>query len=1295
MCPSIAVLGGGGDGGGGSGGDGSGGDGSGSGSGDGSGEGAGGDGNNAGACGEGGLGSCTNCSAGTSAGDPIDAATGEVFTVPKSDLFLPGFFNLELVRSYSSLMRRHDIGMGWGWSHSLGWSISVRRGSIDVRTAGGQIMPFPKLAPGQSAQVSGWALLRTAEGFVLRPGNEFFHVFVVAEDDPDEFLLREIVYRNRGKILLEYARQRLVRVTDTAGRSVVFGHDGAGHISSISVPNPQGENLVFARYQYDGAGHLVGAVDADGNGFGYEYDDDRRLVRATLPNGLVVHYAYDLRGRCVETWAAQPDGVEPALDPETPKLLADGATVARGILHAKVTYSEEGYSEVADSVRVQRFFSTPGGTVAKGISGRGGVTSRNLDEAGSILAQTDAAGATWRYQYDTLGNVTFEQDPEGRQIKLVRDREGRIAEMVDPSGGVVRHTRDRWGNVTATENAAGAMVSYRLDARGMVVEEILPDGTRRQTEYDAMGNRVMEVLPNGAVCRFQFDYWGRRIAESEPDGRTYRLRFSPSGQVVEIGDDMGRSKSTAYDGLGNVTSVALPDGTATRLERAGLGWVIAEVGPSGAVRATYNREGWLKSLINQAGEKATFEHDANGQIARETTFDGRTRTFKRDARGRVTSIKDALGTTVFERNRVGQIVKMTAANGEERAFEYDARGELVSAMGSGVGMSWQRDAVGKIVGEALEVHGTTYTVDSTRDALGRRTAWRTSVGLHVDARRDALGDVGELWAAGEQVLKFERGPFGSITRRELPLGGAVVDEPDAATRLRRRAVLEAGAPAVRIDGAPERIGGAARPAIEKVYAYSPVDDILSVTTTADGTTEYTYDLARHMTRKRGRRGDEELAFSATGNPFELGPNAPARQYDAGGRLTVKGKVEYVYDARGRLAEKRTRRDDGTPEVTRFRYDGWNMLRAVELPDGLTTELDYDPFARRVEKRVVKKLPTGKTQPVSRTRYVWDLLSVVHEITTRGAAEPEIQTYLFEDNDEPIPLAQRAGTGGSAAGWQHLVGDALDTPEEIVDGAGKPLGRLLRDAYGRTTVAAGSKATTPFRFPGQMEDAESRLHYNRYRYYDPDTGRYLTPDPIGIAGGLSLYEYTRNPIAWIDPMGWQHRLDVTGFRRGSTDLSGHLSRDSYLSGMGREEEDENFCPEEIRNRASCHTERKVLHDIENSGLSADELRGSTLNMRGDYPPCPNCHRAMHDFARRNGMTINYTYPRSGEANTITYGGANPRGSTPAARGLVGAYGMEGRTGGTDPPSSLNPADRYGFTNWSGATSAYRTERERVR
>nr|WP_261804217.1 RHS repeat-associated core domain-containing protein [Serratia marcescens] len=57
-----------------------------------------------------------------------------------------------------------------------------------------------------------------------------------------------------------------------------------------------------------------------------------------------------------------------------------------------------------------------------------------------------------------------------------------------------------------------------------------------------------------------------------------------------------------------------------------------------------------------------------------------------------------------------------------------------------------------------------------------------------------------------------------------------------------------------------------------------------------------------------------------------------------------------------------------------------------------------------------------------------------------------------------------------------------------------------------------------RYPGQLYDAESGLYYNRYRYYDPELGQYLSPDPIGLAGGIRPQGYVHNPLEWIDPLG---------------------------------------------------------------------------------------------------------------------------------------------------------------------------------
>ena len=1291
MCPSIAVLGGGGDGGGGSG-DGAGdGNGNGNGTGDGNGDGANGGGNGAGSCGNGAPGSCNNCHSNGSAGDPVDVVTGEVFTIPKTDLYLPGLFNLQIDRRYSSFQRKHDIGLGWGFTHSLAWSMKIERDRIRVHTGTGGAIDFPLLEAGQSAQLSGWALLRTASGYVLRPGDEFFHVFTADPDHPHEPLLREISYRNRGRVTIEYAGQRIARVIDTAGRVIIFVRDANGHVVSLDVPSHDGTTLVFARYRYDGAGHLVEALDADGHSTTFGYDDDRRLVRMGLPNGYAVQFRYDRQGRCVETWAARVDGtVDTALDSDVPDVLADGVTKAKGIYHAKLEFFADGGSEVVDSVRVQRYESgSSGGGLSKAVNGKGAVTTRTFDDAGNVVSQTDALGATWRFKYDALGGVVEQQDPEGRVVRLERDREDRLVEMIDPSGQKVRFARDRNGNIELTENAAGDILGYRNDANGMPVEVIYPDGSRRKHEYDLMGNLVSQTFPNGAVVRYFYDFWGRRVADIEPDGRRYTLRYSNRGLVTEITDTIGRSISYDYDAFGNVTACRLPDGRVERRAHGGLGWIHLEAsGSGGTVKAFYNREGWLTRIENQHGDNHLLVRGRTGSVIRECTFDGRTIEYKRDARDRIVSVKDALGEIVVERNKVGQIVKMETSDGEAREFVYDARGDLSHAKGDKVELGWLRDAVGKVVNETVSVDGETFAVDNVRDAMGRRVAMQTSVGFSVSARRDALGDVSELWTDGSLAMRFRRDAFGTIAERELPKGGVIHDELDGAARLRRRFVTDASASAGVPAGAPARVGGPAPQPIDKAYSYSPVDDVLSVTTSADGTTEYSYDLDRHLLAKRSRAGIEEFRYDAVGNPYDAGIDAPARRYEAGGRLVERGLVDYVYDARGRLSRKKERREDGAIDSTAYHYDGWNFLRAIDLPDRSRVELDYDPFARRVQKRTFRPSANGKKERVRTTRYVWDLLNIVHEIETDHASgeESRVSTYLFEDNTEATPIAQRTADPRSA-GWEYIVGDINDTPEELVDAAGTLLGRIHRKAYGRSEVDATSSTSIAFRFPGQLDDGETGLHYNRYRYFDPDTGRYISTDPIGLGGGFNLYEYTPNPIAWTDPMGWQHVMDVAGF-----DGPAGIIRNQYTSGLNPDINAPNYCPPDVRNRSNCHTERKMLSDLENSGAN---LNGTNLHVRGDYPPCPNCHRAMHDFAQRHGMTIQYSYPRTGPsagANTVTYQpGHPPAGDTPRAQALVSAYGMHDRPGG-EPPSHLNPADRYGFNNWNNATATYRDQRD---
>ncbi|MEX5548636.1 RHS repeat-associated core domain-containing protein, partial [Pseudomonas pergaminensis] len=97
-------------------------------------------------------------------------------------------------------------------------------------------------------------------------------------------------------------------------------------------------------------------------------------------------------------------------------------------------------------------------------------------------------------------------------------------------------------------------------------------------------------------------------------------------------------------------------------------------------------------------------------------------------------------------------------------------------------------------------------------------------------------------------------------------------------------------------------------------------------------------------------------------------------------------------------------------------------------------------------------------------------------------------------------------------------DHLGTPQELTAPDGEIVWSVHYRAYGEISRLDIGKIDNPLRFQGQYFDQESGLHYNRHRYYNPDVGRYLTPDPVKLAGGINAYQYTTNPTGWVDPSG---------------------------------------------------------------------------------------------------------------------------------------------------------------------------------
>ncbi|MBC2381520.1 type IV secretion protein Rhs, partial [Pseudomonas sp. WS 5096] len=227
---------------------------------------------------------------------------------------------------------------------------------------------------------------------------------------------------------------------------------------------------------------------------------------------------------------------------------------------------------------------------------------------------------------------------------------------------------------------------------------------------------------------------------------------------------------------------------------------------------------------------------------------------------------------------------------------------------------------------------------------------------------------------------------------------------------------------------------------------------------------------------------------------------PGPDVVAGNRLISQGDNHYDYDAFGNLIRERCGK--GHQLVTEYRYDCQHRLIGVTTPNGQSASYRYDPFGRRI----------SKTVDDITTEFFWqgDKLIAEHH-------KDKHRSYIYEP-DSFRPLIMLEGYGPKEAKPHHYQLDHLGTPQELTTPEGEIVWSAHYRAYGEISRLDIGKVDNPIRFQGQYFDQESGLHYNRHRYYNPDIGRYLTPDPVKLAGGINGYQYVPNPTGWIDPLG---------------------------------------------------------------------------------------------------------------------------------------------------------------------------------
>ncbi|MBS4078017.1 RHS repeat-associated core domain-containing protein [Pseudomonas rustica] len=1006
---------------------------------------------------------CTN-------GCPVSMVTGEEL-LTLTDGVLDGVLPFEFTRLYRTSAVEIDVGLGFGWSHSLAHRLEFDGDSVvwvdheNRRTR----FPLPNVErPSIHNSLSRAAIFLgdEPEELILALAGEtarFYHFRAGRLTSiSDAYGNRLTVHRDRS--------DRVQRLDNGAGRSLLLRYDRA---QLIAVDYQRLQNAEWAteqilvRYCHDARQRLLAATNALDESERYDYDDAHVILQRQLTGGASFFWEWERAGkaaRCVRHWASFSQM-------DTRYVWSDDGSVA---VHY-VDGTEEVYVH-DDRARLVRKVEADGGEQLKAY-----------DDQGRLVAEQDALGSVTEYRYDDVGrlialipaadtptsyeyrNGFLHRRSRGDAVWIYRrNAEGDITEAVDPDGQVTHYYYSVRGQLVSIRYPDTSRHLLAWNDLGQLVEETLPQGGVRRFSYDALGRRTTTVDQHGAVTRQQWDAVGRLVQTTFPTGATRGYSYGAYGQVTAERDELGHITRYEYDDDLHLVSRRINhDGTRIqyRYDHAQL---------------------LLTEIENESGEKYRLDYTPTGLIRQETGFDGRRTSYVYDLNGHLLEKTefgddDSWLVTAYKRDGAGRLLVKTLPDGVKVSYQYDPLGRLIGVdNGQNHPLAFEYDRQDRLITE----HQGWGTLRYAYDACGQLKSMRLPDNSKLDYQHAKGGALAGIDLNGAPLTRHVY-QSGREQQREQ---GLLLSEYsyDEQGRLLAHAVGHKRDSMYRRD-----------------YAYSANGNLSYIADTRHGQRTYGYDALDRLIRVRHSRDElpETYAHNPAGNL--LMQDRPGPSQIKGNRLLMQGDRHYDYDAFGNLI--RERRGTAHKLVTEYRYDCQHRLIGLTRPDGKTASYQYDAFGRRI----------SKTVDSATTEFFWQGDNLVAE-----SSDTEYRSYVYEPGTFR-PLALLDGKGPKKACPFYYQNDHLGTPLELTDYSGEIVWSTQYDAYGKVaavTLAAEEYLDQPLRFQGQYFDAESGLHYNRHRYYDPRLGRYLTPDPVKLAGGLNQYQYTPNPIGWVDPLG---------------------------------------------------------------------------------------------------------------------------------------------------------------------------------
>ncbi|AMP99532.1 Rhs family protein [Pedobacter cryoconitis] len=996
-------------------------------------------------------------------GEPVDAASGHMASYLEG-FTLPGPIPFVWEANYYS-DSSYDGPLGKNIYHSYDITLMVddEDAMVIMNDTAGRPVVFPGLQPGTSFYnpMEKYELHRDEKGeyFVSHKDGLYYYFNGPLQGSNGHGNLRSIVNRNGFAILFYYnAIGNLIGILDSAGRSIQVENNDKGQITALYIPHPElgntGISVAALRYLYNEEGGMTVLENAEGFQDRFAWEE-RKIIARKFKDGTVFNFRYDIEGRC--TAALGPQGLFSYTFE-----YQEGLTIATNSLgFSKKYFHHNGIvTQIQNSLGDSRFFQ--------------------YDESNNLISESNELGIRRTYEYDDRGNLNQTNLPAKGEIRMYYNKLDKPVEILLQNGGKWQYKYDEVGRLITRINPEGGETQYGYRVDGLLHSIKNNDGIETLLSYDSYYNLKQVSLQGNLKIEYYYDQLGRCTEITTSEG-TQRRKYNLLGKIIELVDLNGQVHELDYDSMGNLIE-ANNKHKSVRFNYDFFGNVIKRREGESEVNFEYNTENQLLSFVNELNEKYQFELDSEGNVIKEVGFDGITRHYLRDQIGQVLRLFRPNGDeNGYEYNSAGQLTTIYySRDGSVENYQYDVMGKLIKASNGNSEVSIQRDIMGRILKETSNDNWVT----SVYNEGGRRTHISSNLGADIISGYDSeSGCINEVSANG-WLSRMEYNSLGLELHRKS--NGDVVqkNEYNNIGQLKRQEISTNNG----------------RTKHQRTYDWN-FDRLAKIQDSGTGEKQFLYDVCGNLSEVIYGDGTMEFRVpDVVGNVYER-PGGKDRKYGIGGKLMASENARYSYDMEGNLIEKNERNGD----LWVYSWNSAGMLETVLRPDGDEVRFQYDALGRRIYKQYRKTI----------TNYIWDGNKPLHEwkeFSTKDSNPDDIITWVFEAHNF-APMAKIKGDKKYS-----IITDHLGTPIQGYNENGLLIWERELDTYGKPKMQHGESGFCPYLYQGQSLDIETGLCYNRFRYYSPEEGGYISQDPIRLQGGGKLYSYVSDTNIYFDVFG---------------------------------------------------------------------------------------------------------------------------------------------------------------------------------